>query len=106
MKTLQIALTMITLFAALPALADWNRPGPGRPGHGGGGRWRCERATDELNQAQANFNQAQAMVFNNAQLCPGGWQSNAACMMAIANNYNQAKANLDRAQQEYYRACR
>ena len=100
-KTAVAAIAMMSLASSL-GFAD---------GFGGDhsedrGRGDCERAQEDLNQAQASFNRAQAMVNANSSYCPGGWNTNAACMMTIANNYNQAQTNLQNAQQEYYRDCR
>jgi hypothetical protein len=68
--------------------------------------YRCRQAAHRLERAQAAHDQAWSMVLNNASICPGGWQRNAACMATLANHYNAAKAELDRAQSDYYRACR
>jgi hypothetical protein len=68
-------------------------------------RWRCEQAIQNLNSAQAYHDQMSYMVLNNPMYCPGGWETNAACMTTIANGYNQSVVNLQNAQDEYERAC-
>jgi len=74
-----------------------------RPGRSGG---NCAWAARELSEAESDYQHASAMVMNNSSLCPGGWNSNAACMQTIANNYNRALTRLQRAQNVYNSECR
>jgi hypothetical protein len=67
---------------------------------------RCAAAREELRLAQETFDRAEWMVFNNASVCPGGWDFNAGCMLFVANNYNDAKVRLERAHRFLHRACR
>ncbi len=92
----QIRFTKVLLASALVLLTT----GVANADHG-----RCRQAAHRLERAQAVHDEAWSMVLNNASLCPGGWQRNAACMAAIASHYNAAKVELQQAQAQYNRAC-
>lgn len=89
------------VFAALTLLCTVGLANTASARDGG----HCRHAIQRLNEAQDYFQKMQYMVYNNSLYCPGGWDTNAACMMTIANAYNESMRNLRRAQHEYNRAC-
>lgn len=90
---LAIAATTLTVATASAEGSDFYRRG-------------CVWATQELSEAENDYQHAASLVANNAAYCPGGWNTNAACMQTIADNYQRALTRLHRAQDLYNRECR
>jgi hypothetical protein len=100
MKAL-LALSLSLLTFAAAAHADFH-DGDGRDHDRDGDHDRptisCAQIDANAANASQQLAQANVMLMNNAQLCPGGWNSNAACMMMIANAVNQATVANQNAQ--------
>lgn len=63
--------------------------------------FRCERATDDLNAAQAGLQQATAILGQVQQICGGALP----CIVTAQNAYNQAVTNVTAAQRRQNHAC-